>query len=162
MTEVTKHKLLKALERLLEAKPENRELRKKAREGKLKINNSTVEKEAGLSVGSLRRHEDVRVMIKTKLLEARGSQDGSSQTPIDVLQADIKQLKQDKTQANKKKKEYYDEAQRHKDAFAVQAATHIRIIQELMNMLHESQREKAMDKVVNSRPDNVIKGDFRS
>lgn len=70
MTKATKHKLLEALERLLEGKPENRELRKKAREGKLKINNSTVEKEAGLSVGSLRRHEDVRVMIKTKLLEA--------------------------------------------------------------------------------------------
>ncbi|WP_318494424.1 bacterioferritin comigratory protein [Photobacterium leiognathi] len=161
MTQVTKHKLLKALERLLEGKPENRELRKKAREGKLKINNSTVEKEAGLSVGSLRRHEDVRVMIKTKCLEARGAQDGSSQTPIDVLQADIKQLKQDKTQANKKKKEYYDEAQSHKDAFAVQAATHIRIVQELMDMLHESQREKAMDKVVNARSNNIVEGNFR-
>ncbi|EGQ9137844.1 bacterioferritin comigratory protein [Vibrio parahaemolyticus] len=161
MTKATKHKLLEALERLLEGKPENRELRKKAREGKLKINNSTVEKEAGLSVGSLRRHEDVRVMIKTKLLEARGAQDGSSQTPIDVLQADIKQLKQDKTQANKKKKEYYDEAQSHKEALAVQAATHIKIVQDLMEMLPASEREKAIDKVVNARPDNIVEGNFR-
>ncbi|MEA5374183.1 bacterioferritin comigratory protein [Vibrio parahaemolyticus] len=161
MTKATKHKLLEALERLLEGKPENRELRKKAREGKLKINNSTVEKEADLSVGSLRRHEDVRVMIKTKLLEARGAQDGSSQTPIDVLQADIKQLKQDKTQANKKKKEYYDEAQSHKEALAVQAATHIKIVQDLMEMLPASEREKAIDKVVNARPDNIVEGNFR-
>ncbi|EGQ9573738.1 bacterioferritin comigratory protein [Vibrio alginolyticus] len=161
MTKATKHKLLEALERLLEGKPENRELRKKAREGKLKINNSTVEKEAGLSVGSLRRHEDVRVMIKTKLLEARGAQDGSSQTPIDLLQADIKQLKQDKTQANKKKKEYYDEAQSHKEALAVQAATHIKIVQDLMEMLPASEREKAIDKVVNARPDNIVEGNFR-
>ncbi|MFH4413656.1 bacterioferritin comigratory protein [Vibrio diabolicus] len=161
MTKATKHKLLEALERLLEGKPENRELRKKAREGRLKINNSTVEKEAGLSVGSLRRHEDVRVMIKTKLLEARGAQDGSSQTPIDVLQADIKQLKQDKTQANKKKKEYYDEAQSHKEALAVQAATHIKIVQDLMEMLPASEREKAIDKVVNARPDNIVEGNFR-
>ncbi|MCS0219486.1 bacterioferritin comigratory protein [Vibrio alginolyticus] len=161
MTKATKHKLLEALERLLEGKPENRELRKKAREGKLKINNSTVEKEAGLSVGSLRRHEDVRVMIKTKLLEARGAQDGSSQTPIHVLQADIKQLKQDKTQANKKKKEYYDEAQSHKEALAVQAATHIKIVQDLMEMLPASEREKAIDKVVNARPDNIVEGNFR-
>ncbi|WMO17558.1 bacterioferritin comigratory protein [Vibrio alginolyticus] len=161
MTKATKHKLLEALERLLEGKPENRELRKKAREGKLKINNSTVEKEAGLSVGSLRRHEDVRVMIKTKLLEARGAQDGSSQTPIDVLQADIKQLKQDKTQANKKKKEYYDETQSHKEALAVQAATHIKIVQDLMEMLPASEREKAIDKVVNARPDNIVEGNFR-
>ncbi|MFA0329274.1 bacterioferritin comigratory protein [Vibrio cyclitrophicus] len=161
MTKATKHKLLEALERLLEGKPENRELRKKAREGKLKINNSTVEKEAGLSVGSLRRHEDVRVMIKTKLLEVRGAQDGSNQTPIDVLQVDIKQLKQDKTQANKKKKEYYDEAQSHKEALAVQAATHIKIVQDLMEMLPASEREKAMDKVVNTRPDNIVEGNFR-
>ena len=103
MTQATKNKLINALERLLEGKPENRELRKKAREGKLKINNSTVEKEAGLSVGALRRHEDVRIMVESKSLEARAAQDNSSQSPIDVLQAEVKQLKSDKTQANKKK-----------------------------------------------------------
>ncbi|MFA0026706.1 bacterioferritin comigratory protein, partial [Vibrio sp. 10N.261.49.A5] len=77
MTQATKNKLIRALERLLESKPENRELRKKNREGKLKINNSTVEKEAGLSVGSLRRHEDVQAMVKSKSLEARVAQDDS-------------------------------------------------------------------------------------
>lgn len=161
MTQGTKNNLLKALERLLEGKPENRELRKKAREGKLKINNSSVEKEAGLSVGSLRRHEDVRIMIKAKSLEARVSQDDSNQSPIDVLQAEIKQLKLDKTQANKKKKEYLDLARSHDQALAIQAANHIKMVQELMEMLHESEREKAMDKVVRARPDNLIKGDFR-
>ena len=104
MTQATKSKLLKALERLLEGKPENRELRKKTREGKLKINNSTVEKEAGLSVGALRRHEDVQAIIKTKSLEVRVSQDDSSQTPFDVLQAEVKQLNQDRTKANRQKK----------------------------------------------------------
>ncbi|WP_348236463.1 bacterioferritin comigratory protein [Vibrio parahaemolyticus] len=161
MTQATKNKLLKALERLLEGKPENRELRKKAREGKLKINNSTVEKEAGLSVGALRRHEDVQVIIKTKSLEDRVSQDDSSQTPIDVLQAEVKQLKQDKTKANRKKKEYLDLARSHEQALAIQAANHIKMVQELMEMLPESEREKAMDKVVSSRPDNIIEGDFR-
>ncbi len=161
MTQATKSKLLKALERLLEGKPENRELRKKAREGKLKINNSAVEKEAGLSVGALRRHEDVQVIIKTKSLENRVSQDNSSQTPIDVLEAEVKQLKRDKTQANKKKKEYLDLARSHERALANQAANHIKMVQELMEMLHESEREKAMDKVVRARPDNIIKGDFR-
>lgn len=161
MTQATKNKLIKALERLIEGKPENRELRKKAREGKLKINNSTVEKEAGLSVGALRRHDDVRVMVKIKSLEARVSKDDSSQTPIDVLQAEVSQLKQDKTQANKKKKEYLDLARSHEQALAIQAANHIKMVQELMEMLHESEREKAMDKVVRTRPDNLIKGDFR-
>lgn len=161
MTQATKNKLINALERLLEGKPENRELRKKAREGKLKINNSTVEKEASLSVGALRRHEDVRVMIKAKSLEARVAQDDFSQTPIDVLQAEVKQLKQEKTQANKKKKEYLDLARSHEQALAIQAANHIKTVQELMAMLDESQREKAMDKVVRAQPNNLIKGKFR-
>ncbi|MFA0058044.1 bacterioferritin comigratory protein [Vibrio echinoideorum] len=161
MTQATKNKLINALERLLEGKPENRELRKKAREGKLKINNSTVEKEASLSVGALRRHEDVRVMIKAKSLEVRVAQDDFRQTPIDVLQAEVKQLKHEKTQANKKKKEYLDLARSHEQALAIQAANHIKIVQELMAMLDESQREKAMDKVVRAQPNNLIKGKFR-
>ncbi|TFH92011.1 bacterioferritin comigratory protein [Vibrio ouci] len=161
MTLATKNKLIKALERLLEGKPENQTLRKKAREGKLKINNSSVEKEAGLSVGALRRHEDVRVMIKTKSLEDRVAQGDSSQTPIDVLQSEIKQLKLDKAQANRKKKEYLDLARSHEQALAIQAANHIKMVQEFMEILHESEREKAMDKVVRARPDNLIKGDFR-
>ncbi|EKO3853326.1 bacterioferritin comigratory protein [Vibrio harveyi] len=161
MTQATKNKLIKALERLLEGKPENRELRKKAREGKLKINNSTVEKEAGLSVGALRRHEDIRDMVKDKSLKARVAQDDSSESPIDLLQSEIKQLKNDKTQANKKRKEYLDLSRSHEQALAVQAANHIKIVQELMEMLHESEREKAMGKVVKARPDNLIQGDFR-
>ncbi len=161
MTQVTKNKLVKALERLLEGKPENRELRKKDRKGKLKINNSTVEKEAGLSVGSLRRHEDVQIMVKNKSLEARATQDGSGKSTIDVLQTEVKQLKSEKTQANKKKKEYLDLSRSHEEALARQAAIHIKIVQDLMGMLHESEREKAMDKVVKARPDNLIKGKFR-
>jgi inhibitor of KinA sporulation pathway (predicted exonuclease) len=161
MTQSTKNKLIKALERLLEGKPENRDLRKKAREGKLKINNSTVEKEAELSVGALRRHEDVQRMVKNKSLEARAIQDGSGKSPIDVLQTEVKQLKSEKTQANKKKKEYLDLSRSHEEALARQAAIHIKIVQDLMGMLYESEREKAMDKVVKARPDNLVKGKFR-
>ncbi|HBH7906314.1 MULTISPECIES: bacterioferritin comigratory protein [Vibrio] len=161
MTQATKNKLMNALARLLEGKPENRELRKKAREGKLKINNSTVEKEADLSVGALRRHEDIQAMITTKSLEARATQDESNRTPVDILQAEIKQLTNDKTQANRKKKKYLDLARSYEKALAIQAANHIKMIQELMELLHESEREEAMDKVVRTRPDNLIKGDFR-
>ena len=100
-------------------------------------------------------------MVESKSLEARAAQDNSSQSPIDVLQAEVKQLKSDKTQANKKKKEYLDLARSHEQALAIQAANHIKMVQELMEMLHESEREKAMDKVVKARPDNLIKGDFR-
>ena len=164
MSQLTKNKLIKALERLLDGdvtKLTSKELRNKAREGKLKINNSNVEKEAGLSAGSLRRHDDVVLMIKNKSLEVQVAQDETTDSPIDVLQKEIKSLKGERAQANKKKKEYYDEAQSHKEALAIQAATHIKVVQELMDMLHESQREKAMDKIVSSRPDNIIAPQFR-
>lgn len=164
MSQITKNKLIKALERLLDGdvtKLTSKELRNKAREGKLKINNSNVEKEAGLSAGALRRHNDVVLMIKNKSLEVQVAQDETTDSPIDVLQKEIKSLKGERAQANKKKKEYYDEAQSHKDALAIQAATHIKVVQELMDMLHESQREKAMDKIVSSRPDNIIAHQFR-
>lgn len=164
MSQITKNKLIKALERLLDGdvtKLTSKELRNKAREGKLKINNSNVEKEAGLSAGALRRHDDVVLMIKNKSLEVQVAQDETTDSPIDVLQKEIQSLKGERAQANKKKKEYYDEAQSHKEALAVQAATHIKIVQELMDMLHESQREKAMDKIVSSRPDNIIAPKFR-
>ncbi|CAK2645493.1 Bacterioferritin comigratory protein [Vibrio crassostreae] len=161
MTQATKSKLINALERLLEGKPANRELRKKAREGKLKINNLSVEKEAGLSVGALRRHQDVQDMVKHSSLEFRVEQDDLSQSSIDVLQAEVKQLKQDKTQAKRKQKEYFDLSKSHEKALAIQAASHIKMVQELMDMLHESQRERAMDKVVQTGVDNVIKGDFK-
>ena len=164
MSQITKNKLIKALERLLDgevAKLTSRELRNKARKGKLKINNSNVEKEAGLSAGALRRHNDVVLMIKNKSLEVQVALDEATDSPIEVLQKEIKALKGERAQTNKKKKEYYDEAQSHKEALAVQAATHIKVIQELMEMLHESQREKAMDKIVSSRLDNVIAPQFR-
>ncbi|MFN1531616.1 bacterioferritin comigratory protein [Vibrio jasicida] len=164
MSQATKKKLINALERLLSgdvAKLTSRELRNKARKGKLKINNSNVEKEAGLSAGALRRHNDVVLMIKNKSLEVQVAHDETADSPLQVLEKEIKALKGERTQANKKKKEYYDKAQSHKEALAVQAAAHIKVVQELMEMLHENQREKAMDKVVNTRPNNIVDGNFR-
>ncbi|MFB1075076.1 bacterioferritin comigratory protein [Vibrio diabolicus] len=164
MSQATKKKLIDALERLLSgdvAKLTSRELRNKARKGKLKINNSSVEKEAGLSAGALRRHNDVVLMIKNKSLEVQVAQDETADSPIEVLQKEIKALKGERAQANKKKKEYYDEAQSNKEALAVQAAAHIKVVQELMEMLPASEREKAMDKIINTRPDNIVEGNFR-
>ncbi|HCM1373081.1 TPA: bacterioferritin comigratory protein [Vibrio parahaemolyticus] len=164
MSQATKNKLIKALERLLDGditKLTSKELRNKARKGKLKINNSNVEKEAGLSAGALRRHDDVILMIKNKSLEIQVAQDETANSPIEVLQKEIKSLKGERAQANKKKKEYCDEAKSHKEALAAQAATHIKVVQELMDMLHESQREKAMDKIVSTRSDNIIAALFK-
>jgi len=161
MKEATRIKLVDALGRLIAGNPDNRELRLKAKEGKLKVNDSTVEKEAGLSVGSLRNHGDIKDMVKAKSLNKRVEQSESAQSSIELLQEEVKKLKKDKTQANKKKNEYFKLGESHKAALAVQAANHIKMVQELMEMIPINEREKAMDKIVRTRPDNVIDGKFR-
>jgi hypothetical protein len=161
MTQATRKNLVDALERLIKGEPDNRDLRLKAKAGKLKINDSTVEKEAGLSVGSLRNHGDIKTMVKNKSLNKRVEQSESAQSAIELLQEEVKKLKRDRTQANKKKAEYLKLARSHETALVAQAAGHIKMVQELMEMLPVYEREKAMDKVVRTRPDNVIDGKFR-
>lgn len=161
MKQSTKKKFLDALERLIKGEPDNRELRLKAKAGKLKINGSTVEKEAGLSVGSLRNHGDIKTMVKNKSLNNRVEQSESTQCPIELLQEEVKKLKKEKTQANKKRAKYLALAKSHETALAAQAASHIKMVQELMEMVPVYEREKAMDKVVSTRADNVIDGKFR-
>ena len=161
MKQATRKKFLDALERLIKGEPDNRELRLKAKAGKLKINDSTVEQEAGLSVGSLRNHGDIKTMVKNKSLNNRVEQSESTQCPIELLQEEVKKLKKERTQANKKKTEYRELAKSHQKALATQAASHIKMVQELMEMIPVYERENAMDKVVSTRPDNVINGKFR-
>jgi hypothetical protein len=161
MKKATRQKLIDALERLIAGKPDNRELRIRVNKGKLKINDSTVEKEAGLSVGSLRNHGDIKTMVKNKSLNIRVEQSESSQSAIELLQEEVKKLKKEKNQANKKRAKYLDLAKSHETALADQAASHIKMVQELMEMVPVYEREKAMDKVVSTRADNVIDGKFR-
>ena len=161
MTQATRKNLVDALERLIKGEPDNRDLRLKARDGKLKINNHTVEKEAGLSVGALRNHEDIKKMVKAKSLNNSVEQSESAQSAIELLQEEVKKLKRERTQANNKKTEYHKLSKSHQTALATQAATHIKMVQELMEMIPVYERERAMDKVVRTRPDNVIDGKFR-
>lgn len=161
MKQTTRKKFLDALERLIKGEPDNRELRLKAIAGKLKINDSTVEQEAGLSVGSLRNHGDIKTMVKNKSLNNRVEQSESTQCPIELLQEEIKKIKKERAQANKKKAEYHELSKSHQKALAAQAAIHIKMVQELMEMIPVYERENAMDKVVSTRPDNVIDGKFR-
>lgn len=161
MKQATRKKLVDALERLIEGTPDNRELRLKAKAGKLKINDSTVEKEAELSVGSLRNHGDIKTMVKNKSLNKRVEQSESAQSSIELLEEEVKKLKKEKTQSNKKKTEYHNLAKSHKKSLAAQVTTHIKMMQELMEMIPVYERERAMDKIVRTRPDNVIDGKFR-
>ncbi|MEZ9279551.1 bacterioferritin comigratory protein [Vibrio cyclitrophicus] len=160
MKTATRKALIEALERLIAGAPNDRELRKKAQNGKLKVNNNTVEKEAGLSVGALRNHADIKEMIKSKSLEIQVTNNDSASSEIELLQQENKKLKSEKTHLNKLKTKHLADARKSKDALAKQAAIHINMVKALMEMLPESEREKAMDKIVKARPDNIITGNF--
>ncbi|MDY7586791.1 bacterioferritin comigratory protein [Vibrio tarriae] len=160
MKSSTKKILIEALERLVEGTPNDRDLRIKAQSGKLKINNSTVEKEAGLSVGALRNHADIKELIKSKSLKIRAENSGSASSEIELLLQENKMLKSEKTELNRLKKKHHETAKRNEAELAKQAAIHIKMVQELMDMIPEINREKAMDKIVSIQPNNVINGKF--
>lgn len=162
MKKATRNALLSALDRLLQGEPTNIELKKKAKQGKLKINNNTVEKEAGLSVGTLRNHTDIQQVIKAKSLKAKVDSSESVTSEIELLQLENKKLKSERTQLSKLKAKHLSDSRKSEEALAEQAARHINMVKNLMEMIPESEREKAMDKVVNARADNIIQGTFNN
>lgn len=160
MKQTTRNALINALNRLIQGEPTNIELKKKLRENKLKINNNSVEKEAGLSVGALRNHPDIKKVIEEKSLKAKVDSSESATSKIELLLLENKKLKSEKTQLNKLKTKHLADTRKSEKAFAEQAARHISMIKNLMEMIPVSEREKAMDKVVNARADNIIQGTF--
>ena len=160
MKQTTRNALINALNRLVQGEPTNIELKKKLRENKLKINNNSVEKEAGLSVGALRNHPDIKKVIEEKSLKAKVDSSESATSKIELLLLENKKLKSEKTQLNKLKTKHLADTRKSEKAFAEQAARHISMIKNLMEMKPPSEREKAMDKVVNVRADNIIQGTF--
>lgn len=161
MKQVTRNALLSSLDRLLQSEPTNIELKKKAKQGKLKINNNTVEKEAGLSVGTLRNHSDIKQIIKIKSLKAKVDNNESVTSEIELLELENKKLKSERTQLSKLKAKHLSDSRKSEEALAEQAARHINMVKNLMEMIPECEREKAMDKVVNARADNVVQGSFK-
>lgn len=159
MKDVTRQALLEALDRLIEGKPTNTELKKKAKKGTLKINNISVEKEAGRAVGTLRNHKDITKEIKNKALSVRAEQSGQLSN-VEFLEKELKEARAEKTQLQKKKDEHYSKRKAAEKAQAEDAARHLEIIQGLMRMIPLSEREKAMHTLVNTTTNNIIKGKF--
>ncbi len=66
---LTEKRLRDALVRLVSNRPTNRELKRKLRDCKLKINVSNVEKEAGLANGAAKRYPATKEMIENAEVE---------------------------------------------------------------------------------------------
>lgn len=121
----TKVKLLDALNRLLENKPQSPKLIKRSVQGNLKINAHAVEIEAGLSIGSLRHHPDVISKIRSEKLKYNENTDHSSEhNELILKEQEIKELKKKVKNANNIKAQYHKEIINLNNSMAEQLSKH--------------------------------------
>lgn len=137
----TKQSLFDALERLISGDIKNTELKDKRNNGKLKINRSSVEKEAEFSVGVLRNHPDVVDAIKLSIKNEKikkldiKSTDELSDIELDSKNESLQKIK-------KQKIEQKDEIFNLNNAMSNQLAQHQMLMVALTNELNEHQKEK--------------------
>jgi hypothetical protein len=84
----TNQRLKEALQRLIDKVPTERELK---RRDKVKVNALTVQQEAGVSVGAIRHHPDVGILIKEYQQKEKGKGKPTQTTPVE-LGADFAKL----------------------------------------------------------------------
>ena len=159
MKNETKQALLEALDRLVQGKPKNFELKKRAKKGTLKINNISVEKEAEKSVGAIRNHKDIAEKIKAAALLLRVELDGNSNEQV-LLQNDVKTLTAEKTELRKKSKDETRKRKIAEDMHALYVTREIEIIRGLLSKVDIKQNNIAMPHIVRSAAGNVIRGKF--
>lgn len=162
----TKIALFEALDRLKKNQPTQRELKKKAAKGKLKINRSTVEKEACLSVGVLRNHDDVVAAIKSAEIVSAINinkvmvgeiEDQYARAQLQVMEERLKKAKSDARVQAKLKTKHYENSKRDEAALSKQIAQQAMIVQALLKKVPPEAREEAMQEIVRSKGGNVIK-----
>lgn len=140
----TKQSLFDALERLISGEIKNTELKDKRNNGKLKINRSSVEKEADLSVGVLRNHPDVVEAIKLSIKNEKikkldiKSTDELSDIELDSKNESLQKIK-------KQKIEQKDEIFNLNNAMSNQLALHQMLVVALTNDLNEDRKENVFN-----------------
>ena len=161
----TKAALFESLERLINNQPTQHVLKKKIAAGKLKINRSNVEKEARLSVGVLRNHDDVVSAIKRAEIVNAASANNVivntvetqiSTVQIQVIEERLKKAKTDVREQVRLKKKHYEKSKMDEAALSKQVAQQAMIVQALLKKIPQKAREDAMREIVHSKGDNVI------
>ena len=151
-TQETKQALFDALERLKANQPTDRELMGKLKSGKLKVNRSSVEKEAEKSVGSLRNHPDVVDAI-TKYTDALSLDEYNVETVEDVYKEKLVNEKNNKKHAIELKEKYRIEAEQMKASMKSQLEQHHMITAAMFELIPLDERNKLIEKITNN---NVI------
>lgn len=145
-TQETKQDLFDALERLKANQPTARKLIGQLKEGKLKVNRSSVEKEADKSVGSLKSHLDVVEAIKEykKELDLEKYQ---VETVEDVYKEKLASEKNNKKHAIELKEKYRIEAEQMKASMENQLEQHHMITVAMFDLIPLDERKELIEKI---------------
>jgi hypothetical protein len=145
-TQETKQALFDALERLKANQPTDRKLIGKLKAGKLKVNRSSVEKEADKSVGSLRNHPDVVDAI-TKFTDAISFDEYNVETVEDVYKEKLANEKNNKKDAIRLKEKYRTEADKMEASMENQLEQHHMITAAMFELIPLDKRKELIEKI---------------
>lgn len=145
-TQETKQALFDALERLKANQPTDRKLIGKLKAGKLKVNRSSVEKEADKSVGSLRNHPDVVDAI-TKFTDAISFDEYNVETVEDVYKEKLANEKNNKKDAIRLKEKYRTEADKMEASMENQLEQHHMITAAMFELIPVDKRKELIEKI---------------
>lgn len=154
----TKQSLRDALNRLIKGEPTVAKLKDKLREGTLKINLSSVEKEASKGSGTLRNHGDVKDDIeKAEYARINGKPNIASDSADDTrdeierLNEKLKDVKGKLKTERRLKNENTDEVHRLQKAFHNQLDEHHSLTQALFEAIDVVKRQEMMEKLLQNR-----------
>lgn len=158
--EKTAAKAQAAITRIVEGIYTNKTLKKRK---KVKLNQSTVEMEAGLGVSSLRNHPDILALIENQ--NNPKGQDNLSADSSDIyhLQNQIIQLKKQKKELQKQKKELTQKYQlkfsKHQSLEDINKEIHadyIQLTSALFDLVPQEERQDLFEKLSQRSSSNVI------
>ncbi|PQJ47271.1 hypothetical protein [Vibrio splendidus] len=146
MNTVKQQKYYDAIQRILNGKPSNPELKDLANKGKLKLNNYSVEREAGMSTGSLRRHPDIKAAIK-KATITKSKDDLIKNTEaaepelIQHYEQELTKERSKRIKSNKLKRQYQGEVERVTVAMKEQLSHHQNMMFAIFDLIPEDKRQ---------------------
>lgn len=159
--ENTAARALAAITRIVEGTYTNKTLKKRK---KVKLNQSTVEMEAGLGVSSLRNHPDILALIENQ--NNPNEQDNLSTDSSDIyhLQNQITKLKKQKKELQKQKKEltqkYQLESSKHQSLEDINKEIHadyIQLTSALFDLIPQEERQDLFENLAKRSLNNVVK-----
>ncbi|MBD57035.1 hypothetical protein [uncultured Pseudoalteromonas sp.] len=145
----TEQEFLTALNRLKAKSPTHPELQVLLKNNKLKINNYTVEREAGKSKSALKHYPHIRELIKYATFDSEVDKDA-----IEILEEKVKKSREIIKALRQSKKNQQEVITRLNKAMAAQLAQQHAICQALFDLVPDENKEELL-RTINEKVSNL-------